>query len=137
MDMIRDDENFFSVNSNDDYKRAVAMVLLFKNVLKVVRRDFKAFQANIAAYTVSLVARTYDDDFDLLKIWDNQGVSQPLSDQIMIWSRAVWEKLDETANGRMVSEWSKKPECWDGLSSFHLEHPKIQIPEILSTNPSR
>ena len=134
MDMIRDDQHFFSVNSNDDYKRAVAAVILFKNVLKLVKRDFKAFQANIAAYTVSLISRRYGDQFDMLKVWDNQGISQSLSDQIMIWSRAVWEKLEETADGRMVSEWSKKPECWDELSNFDLEHPKMPIPEICRTN---
>ena len=104
---IEEDDTFFKIANADDYKNAIGSVLLFKNVTKIVRKDFKAFQANISAYTVSLIARTYGDRFDLLKIWNNQGISQSLADQIKIWNHTVWNHLDTTANGRMVSEWSK------------------------------
>jgi hypothetical protein len=130
MDMVENDDGFFALMDNDDYKRAVATVLLFKGVAKVVRKDFKAFQANITAYTVSLIAKTYGDRFDLLKIWNHQGISQPLAEQIRHWSKVVWEQLEETAHGRMVSEWSKKSDCWETFGSVCLQDSGVDIPEV-------
>ena len=131
MEKNESDDTFFKIKNADDYKNSIGSVLLFKNVTRIVRKDFKAFQANISAYTVALIARTYGDRFDLLKIWNNQGISQPLADQIKIWNQVVWDRLDVTADGRMVSEWSKKPECWDAFSTVYLQESKVHIPEIL------
>jgi hypothetical protein len=50
----------------------------FKSVQKLVRPMFPAFQANIAAYTVSLVAYRLGSHLDLEKIWPQQDISASL-----------------------------------------------------------
>lgn len=95
-----------------DFKAMVAKAKIFKDAQKLLRPMFQAFQANVTAYTVSLVANRLGDRLDLEKIWIKQGVSSELLAQIGVWAREVNEVLHKSANGRMVSEWAKKPECW-------------------------
>ncbi|MCD2486613.1 hypothetical protein LRN66_14625, partial [Staphylococcus aureus] len=67
--------------------------------------------------------------FDLEKVWRNQGVSPQFLEQVEIWAREVNERLHETANGRMISEWAKKPECRDAMFSRPFSPPSVDVAE--------
>lgn len=111
------------------FKELVAKALLYKAVHKATRPLVSAFLANVAAYTVAVVATTYRDTFDLERVWRNQGVSSQLLEQVEIWAREVNERLHETANGKMISEWAKRPECRDALFSRPFSSPRVDVPE--------
>ncbi len=111
------------------FKALVAKALVFKAVHKTARPLVSAFLANVAAYTVAVVATTYRDAFDLEKVWRNQGVSPQFLEQVEIWAREVNERLHETANGKMISEWAKKPECRDAMFSRPFSPPSVDVPE--------
>ncbi len=68
---------------------------------------FTAFQANVVAYTVAVLAEKIGDRLDLNPIWSKQAVSHKLLEQIALWAKEVNEVLHRTASGRMISEWAK------------------------------
>lgn len=112
------------------FKAMVAKALVFKSTHKLVRPMFQAFQANVAAYTVSLLSHQAGDRFDLDRVWSRQGVSQELLAQLSVWAREVNDVLHRTSGGRMVSEWAKKPECKDAVLCASYSDPATGIPEL-------
>lgn len=113
-----------------DFKQMVAKGIVFKAVQKLARQRFQAFQANVAAYTVSLVATQFGDAFDLSRVWERQGISSELLAQIEIWAREVNDNLHKTAEGRMISEWAKRPQCREALFDRHYSTLSPSIPEL-------
>ena len=108
----------------------VAKAILFKAVQKLVRPMFPAFQANITTYTISLIANRLGDSIDLDKIWLQQDISSQLKQQVQAWAVDVDRILHQSAAGRMVSEWAKKPECWDAVQGGKYSAPLSGIPEV-------
>ena len=112
------------------YKQMIAKAIIFKATQKLVRPMFAAFQANVAAYTVSVLSKKFGDRLDLDRIWQEQAISERLREQAQVWAREVNERLHASANGRMISEWAKKAECWDAVQAGHLSPPLSGIPEL-------
>lgn len=113
-----------------EFKRMMAKAILFKATQKLVRPMFPAFQANVATYTVSLLANRLGETLDLEKIWLRQDISPRLKEQIQTWAVEVNRILHETSEGRMISEWAKKPECWAAVRKATYSAPADDIPEI-------
>jgi hypothetical protein len=72
------------------------------------------------------------DSFDFDRVWLKQDISEKLKEQLKIWSILVNDALNRSANGRMVSEWAKKEDCWDYVSSQQFSLSVSDIPEIMS-----
>jgi hypothetical protein len=113
-----------------DWKRMVAKAILFKTAQKIIRPMFQAFQANVAAYTVALVANQLGTGIDLDRIWGGQGISERLQHQIRVWAEEVNRILQHSSNGRMISEWAKKAECWEVVASAAYSRPVTEEVEI-------
>lgn len=113
-----------------DFKMMIAKGIVFKSVQKLTRQMFPAFQANVAAYTISMMALRYGDGFDLGRVWDRQSISEELLAQIAVWAREVNDVLHQSAGGRMVSEWAKKAECRAALLERQYSTPAPGIPEL-------
>lgn len=114
------------------YKAMVAKAIIYKAVQKLVRPMFPAFQGNVASYVVSLVARSYGDEFRLERVWNHQALSPELLAQISIWASEVNDQLHGTSGGRMISEWAKKPECRDAVLNAQYSPSANGIPEVVS-----
>jgi len=112
------------------YKHMIAKAIIFKAAQKLVRPMFPAFQANVAAYAVSVLSARTGGRLDLNRIWQQQGISARLQDQIQVWAEDVHETLHRSAGGRMISEWAKKAECWDEVLNGYISAPLAGIPEI-------
>lgn len=132
MDDIRDREERGEAIIPDasGYKKMIAKVIFFKQVHSLMRPMFPAFQGNVAIYLVALIAKNHADGMDFMRIWDQQGISSGLKDQIRIWAKEVNGALHATANGRMISEWAKKEECWRELQRLSLSAPQGSAPEM-------
>ncbi|MQP68393.1 abortive phage infection protein [Niveispirillum sp. SYP-B3756] len=113
-----------------NYRHMIAKAIIFKKVQKLVRPMFPAFQANVAAYTVAVLANRVGSRIDLDGIWTRQDLSMLLQEQIMTWAREVSDVLHRTAGGRMISEWAKKPECWEAVRVHAYSAPINGIPEV-------
>lgn len=112
------------------YKEMIAKAKIYRDAQKLLRPMFPAFQANVVAYTISLMAQNLGSRIDFGKIWLAQRGSVQLMEQIAVWAREVNEVLHQTANGRMVSEWAKKPECRDAVLGASYSQPAASIPEV-------
>jgi hypothetical protein len=112
------------------YKAMIAKVILFKKAHALIRPMFKAYQANVVAYTIALIANRVGSNFDFGRVWMQQDISSVLKQQIQKWAVEVNAALHDTADGRMVSEWAKKPECWDAIRQRDYSQPFTGIPEV-------
>jgi hypothetical protein len=112
------------------YKSIIAKAILFKKTHALVRPMFPAFQGNVAIYLVSLIADRIGDRIDFEKIWINQDISAPLRGQLQTWASEVNSILHKSSEGRMISEWAKKPECWDAVRKASYSKVGESIPEV-------
>lgn len=113
-----------------DYKVMIAKAKLFRDTAKYTLKAFKAGQNNVAAYTISIVAQQLGDRIDLERVWNAQGPSPELFEQIKVWAGEVNDIFVRSANGRLVSEWAKKPECRDLVMGSTFSKPAKGIPEL-------
>lgn len=113
-----------------DYKAMIAKALLFRAAQKLTRTAFLAFQANVAAYTVAVLADKLGDRLDLDRIWRQQGLSSQLQAQIATWAKEVNDTLHKSSSGRMISEWAKKSECRDAVLGATYSAAAADIPEV-------
>lgn len=103
------------------YKHSIAKTILYRQVEAIVRRSqVAAFQANVVAYLVARLAKTDSGAMNLDNIWINQDIPATLKERIRSLVPIVDRALQATAKGRMVSEWAKRPECWEEISKANL-----------------
>jgi len=112
------------------FKQMTAKVIIFKQIQSLVRPLFPAFQGNVAIYLVALLAQQHGSGIDLMRVWEQQGLSESFKDQIRVWAKEVNAALHASAKGKMISEWAKKEECWLGLKSIRLSDIGKSIPEL-------
>ena len=75
--------------SVSDYKAMIAKTKIYRDAQKLLRPMFQAFQGNVTAYTVSLLAEKLGDHLDLDRIWTQQAASPELLAQIAVWAKEV------------------------------------------------
>ena len=112
------------------YKAMIAKAIIFKTVNRLARSMFKADFAQVTAYTVAVLSEMVEGRMDLDRIWNAQTLSIPLQEQLQLWAREVNGIFHASANGRAISEWAKKQECWDIVLRGPLSAPRSGIPEI-------
>ncbi|MGH8557784.1 MAG: AIPR family protein [Methylococcales bacterium] len=112
------------------WKAMIAKAILFKKTQNLVRPMFPAFQGNVVVYLISLFADRFGDRIKLEIIWESQDISPVLCQLLQTWAKEVNDVLHRTANGKMISEWAKKPECWEKVRWASYSQPIGNIPEI-------
>lgn len=95
------------------FKKIIAKVIIYRAAEKSIRKLFPAFQANITAYTIATIAELLEEKLNFEIVWKQQSVSDELMQEILLRAKEVDQHLHYTSNGRMISEWAKKKECWD------------------------
>lgn len=113
-----------------EYKAMIAKAKIYRDAQKLLRPMFQAFQANVVAYTVSLLSEKIGHSIDLQRVWNYQAASPELLSQIAVWAREVNDVLHASAGGKMVSEWAKRPECKDAVMSADYSVVANNIPEL-------
>jgi AIPR protein len=119
-------------NTVSSYKEMVSKAILYKAVHKASHKMFKQATGNVVAYTVSVISRVHGDRFDFESVWKNQDISPQLKRLSETWLREVGDALFALADGKMISEWAKKPECWEAVKTKHYSVPSESIPEARS-----
>jgi hypothetical protein len=114
------------VRKHKPQKSAFSSVVRTKEEIMRLSPQFE----RITTYTISLLANRLGDSIDLDKIWQQQDISSQLKQQVQAWAVDVDRILHQSAAGRMVSEWAKKPECWDAVRDGKYSSPLSGIPEV-------
>jgi hypothetical protein len=113
-----------------DFKHYIAMAIIYRRVEDVIKPMFTAFRGNIAPYTVAVLSLKLGARFDLMKVWNQQGLSRELRALVESWSPIVHEAMRDSAEGRMLSEWAKKEECWAAVRAATFPPAPGSIPEL-------
>lgn len=124
------DGNEVALPTVSDFKVMIAKTKIFRDTQKMLRPMFQAFQANVTAYTIALVAEKLGSRLDFERVWNRQAASPELLSQIATWAKEVNEVLHSSSGGKMISEWSKRAECRDAVMSASYSDPATNIPEI-------
>jgi hypothetical protein len=117
-----------------EFRRMIAKAIVYKRAYAAIKPMFRADQSQITTFTVALLADRLGSRLRFDLIWQNQDVSPKLLAQIRTWADQVSEILSETREGRSVSEWAKKPECWEAVRTAPLSQPIDGIPELPEVN---
>lgn len=108
---------------DEEYKRIVGRVVLFREVARVVNElkdRIPAYRANVTAYLVAYLSFRTTGSLDFLRVWEKQAVPVQVRDVVREWAEPVYQRILQSADGRNVTEWCKRPECWAGLRTLDL-----------------
>jgi hypothetical protein len=129
------------------YRDLVAKAVLFSAVRKRISAqpwyETGGYLANLTTYTVAKLSQTVGATkatlaLDFGKIWADQSVSAALLEGVDVISTAVQSVLTSSKRGSQnVSEWAKKPECWDQVVALPVELPNGLLGELVSTSTVR
>lgn len=112
------------------FQIAVAHAILFRASERIIEKAAwyaKGFRAQIVTYSLALLTNRItatQKDLDYLKIWRRQGVSSEFESSLDALAEAVQATIisSSLANGvSNVTEWCKRPGCWDDVK-------KVQFP---------
>lgn len=107
----------------EEYKRIVARVILMKESSQLVNQlkdQIPAYRANVVAYLVSYLSFRLTQGLDFDRIWERQAIPEAVKDVLRAWAVPIYERIVVTADGRNVTEWCKKPECWGAVRATRL-----------------
>lgn len=115
-----------------EYKMLISKAILFTKTREIARPLFSGSGTlnYIVIYLVSLLSNRFGDKINLDMIWNKQDISSELRQLIRAWASEVSQKLNASANGRLVSEWAKKTECWDIVKNANYTEPSRDIPDL-------
>lgn len=112
------------------YKVMIAKAILFKKTHALIRPMFPAFQGNVVAYLIAVVADRVGSTINFEKIWINQDISPALRSQLQAWAPEINAVLHRSSDGKMISEWAKKPDCWNTVRLATYSPIHEGIPEL-------
>lgn len=113
------------------FREVIAKAIIFKEAERAARlHKFPGYRANAIAYTVALVSSKSGRRVDLQRIWEAQAVSPALADTVTGWMPVVYEALIAGADGRNVTEWCKRAECWQRIHMLDLTIPPALEAEL-------
>lgn len=113
-----------------EFKRIVAKAILFRAAHRATRAHFQQVQAQLAAYTVALVARRLGSSLSLDQIWQQQTVSAGLEAAMAAWAGEAYDVIRETGGERLPSEWVKRPECWAAVQAGKFKAAPAGLREL-------
>ena len=113
-----------------EFKNLMAQAIIYRRAEKLIRSAFQGFQANITAYTVSLIADRLGDRISLAAVWQRQGISDTFASLVLQWSKEVNDVLRTSAGQRIVSEWAKKEDCWTVVRDHPYSEPSSPPAEM-------
>ena len=113
------------------YKLLIAKAILYKAIARIVRQEqFPAYRPNIVAYLIAYVSYRTGGQLDMDLIWQEQALSAEFETLLRSWSHDINETVRETAEGRNVTEWCKKEDCWKSICAIALPLADPMPPEL-------
>ncbi len=118
------------------YRQLIAKAIIFKQAEKIARQhQFPAYRANAVAYTVGLVSYRTAGRVDLMRIWNHQSVSPALRDTMYDWMPDILDEIVASSEGRNVTEWCKKEDCWRHIQLLDVEVSDVLEAELNEGQP--
>jgi AIPR protein len=101
------------------FENLVAKALLFRRAERLVSQlRLGGYRANVVTYTLALLSHRKGKRVNLPEIWRNQSLDQQTEDFILEQAPKIYGLLIDAPGGGNVTEWAKKPACWDRIKSI-------------------
>jgi hypothetical protein len=110
------------------FERLVAKAILFQACDRIVARMSQGgYKANVVTYAVAWLSYLTRQSLDLGGIWQRQGITPTIAEALEILAGEVWDYLTHPpASVRNISEWAKRPACWEGLKQRSVSVPGLR-----------
>jgi hypothetical protein len=103
------------------YRELIAKAILFAAATRIVKQEkFPAYRANIVCYLVAYLSHRCSGIMDSDEVWRQQTISTALQDMLRQWAHAIAGRIQDSAEGRNVTEWCKKEACWSAVKALDL-----------------
>lgn len=106
------------------FRQLVARAILFRRSERIVSaRNFGGYRANIVTYSLALLNHLTAGRIDLEEIWRMQGLPPEIEKAIDHLSVKVHASITDPPRGANVTEWCKRPACWDRIREINADLP--------------
>ena len=115
---LLNDKKFHEKIDDEFFQKYCSISILFNRTAKIIKdnQEIAGYRSQVLNYTVSLISHLTSRKINFDLIWADQSISHQFEDLINKWSTKIYEIIQKTAEGRNVSEWCKKEECWEEIS---------------------
>lgn len=122
----------------DFFQKLIARMILFKSAERIIsKQNYGGYRANIVTYSLAWTSFLTYQKIDLNKIWKQQGLSNSLSEAIRGISETVHHHIINPPDGRNITEWCKKENCWKSLKEIEAPVNMSDIKGDMLQSPSR
>jgi len=114
---LLNDKKFHEKIDEDFFRKYCAISIIFNRTAKIIKEntEIAGYRSQVLNYTISLISYLTSRKINFDLIWADQNLSNQFKNIISKWSYKIYETIQKTANGKNVSEWCKKEECWEDL----------------------
>ncbi|MEK5377288.1 AIPR family protein [Paenibacillus sp. FSL P2-0173] len=109
------------------FKDAVARIILFKNVEKLISNASwydGGFRAQTVTYTIAYLSQLVEKTgryFNFNSIWEEQQLPKDLLPVINTITKEVYDSITVPPGGSAnIAQWCKKRECWERIQKLDL-----------------
>lgn len=103
------------------FEHLIAKAIIFSRADRIVReQNFGGYKANIVTYAIAWISNQTSQRIDLDSIWKNQDISPAFRGVIRDVSMAVHRVIVSPPNGKNVTEWCKRKECWEKVKDLKI-----------------
>jgi hypothetical protein len=121
----RRQEHGWPVVDEGYFHQLVGKAILLRGTERIVSaHGLPGYRAQIVAYALAWLVRKSGRRLPLDEIWKTQALSQKLSQALDAVARAARDYLIRPPDGRNITEWCKRPECWEGFCKIDISLPR-------------
>lgn len=123
------------------FKRLVGMAILYRTLESTIRAQpwYEGYRINVIAYTLAYLihqASRHAKKLNLLAIWQQQELSEPIQTDLLELARGLWmhlpasERRAQRPQWGNLGQWFKAPECWEEARNSGIGLPPM-LEELL------
>lgn len=102
------------------FEDLVAKAILFRSAEKLIGAlQLGGYRSQTVAYTLALLSRRVGAEIDLNEIWRLQQLPDRVASLIQVLAPDVHAEIIKGAGKSNVSEFAKRPACWDAIQRLH------------------
>lgn len=128
------------------FQDAIAKAIIFRSAEKLVQEASwysQGYRANVVTYGIALLVLRLKESgkmLDLKSVWSNQEIGPALRKQLVTICEMVQNRIiraSEEKGVRNVTEWCKKPGCWEDIRGIRVAISPQLLSESLTPGEVR
>lgn len=127
------------------YRTIIAQKIIWDAAEKIIPQmewyEAGGYRGPLVVLSIGLIGeavRQMDKKIDYERIWTLQGLDESFYETLRQAANAVYPVLMNPAQGyRNISEWAKKPRCWEMVKNLHVDWNPTWISQLISPEEER